>query len=65
MGDWRRAGVLPAMAGAKRAPDVSLLRAGERAYLVTGNYEALLSYNCAHSYALSVGVLAERIGRVR
>lgn len=65
MGDWRRAGALPAMAGGKRAPDVSLLRAGERAYLVTGNYEALLSYNCAHSYALSVGVLAERIGRVR
>jgi membrane-bound lytic murein transglycosylase B len=63
--DWRRAGVVPVKAGVKRAPAASLLQAGERAYLVTGNYEALLAYNCAHSYALSVGVLADRIGTAR
>jgi membrane-bound lytic murein transglycosylase B len=29
---------------------------------VYGNYEALLAYNCAHRYALSIGILADRIG---
>jgi membrane-bound lytic murein transglycosylase B len=43
--------------------DASLLRAGTRAYLVYGNYEALLAYNCAHAYALAVGQLADRIRR--
>jgi membrane-bound lytic murein transglycosylase B len=28
---------------------------------VYGNYEALLAYNCAHAYALSVAVLADRV----
>jgi membrane-bound lytic murein transglycosylase B len=31
-------------------------------FLVYGNYEALLGYNCAHTYALSVAFLADRIG---
>jgi membrane-bound lytic murein transglycosylase B len=39
----------------------SLIRDGSRAFLVYGNYEALLDYNCAHSYALSVALLADRI----
>jgi membrane-bound lytic murein transglycosylase B len=39
----------------------SLLRDGGRAFLVYGNYEALLDYNCAHTYALSVGLLADRL----
>jgi membrane-bound lytic murein transglycosylase B len=43
--------------------DASLLRAGKRAYLVYGNYEALLGYNCAHAYALAVSQLADRIRR--
>jgi membrane-bound lytic murein transglycosylase B len=25
------------------------------------NYEAILGYNCAHTYALSVALLADRI----
>ena len=33
-----------------------------RTYLVYGNYEALLDYNCAHAYALTVALLADRIG---
>ena len=41
----------------------SLLRAGSKAYLVYGNYDALLGYNCAHAYALAVGLLADRVGR--
>jgi membrane-bound lytic murein transglycosylase B len=41
----------------------SLIRDGSRAFLVYGNYEALLDYNCAHSYALSVALLSDRIPR--
>jgi membrane-bound lytic murein transglycosylase B len=43
--------------------DASLLRAGRKAYLVYGNYDALLGYNCAHAYALAVSQLADRIRR--
>jgi membrane-bound lytic murein transglycosylase B len=39
----------------------SLIRDGRRSFLAYGNYEALLDYNCAHSYALSVGLLADRL----
>jgi membrane-bound lytic murein transglycosylase B len=39
----------------------SLIRDGKRAFLVYDNYEALLDYNCAHSYALSVALLADRL----
>ena len=41
----------------------SLVTAGSRSFLVYGNYEALLAYNCAHAYALSVGLLAEALER--
>jgi membrane-bound lytic murein transglycosylase B len=39
----------------------SLVTAGSRTFLVYRNYEALLAYNCAHAYALSVGVLGDRL----
>lgn len=39
----------------------SLVIAGTRSFLVYANYDALLDYNCAHSYALSVALLAERL----
>jgi membrane-bound lytic murein transglycosylase B len=39
----------------------SLIRDDTRAFLVYDNYDALLDYNCAHSYALSVAVLADRL----
>ena len=62
---WRALGVRAidgkALPAADR--DASLFRAGRRAYLVYGNYEALLGYNCAHAYALAVGQLADRIRR--
>ena len=32
------------------------------AFIVYGNYEAILRYNCAHYYALTVGALADQIG---
>jgi membrane-bound lytic murein transglycosylase B len=57
LGVVRRDGVrLPASARA-----ASLLRIEDRAYLVTENYEALLAYNCAHTYALSIALLADRL----
>jgi membrane-bound lytic murein transglycosylase B len=34
---------------------------GETAYLLTGNYKAILKYNCSNFYALSVGLLANAI----
>lgn len=45
----------------KAARPASLLRAGAHSYLVYPNYDALLGYNCAHAYALAVGLLADRI----
>lgn len=39
----------------------SLLRAGAKSYLVYSNYDSLLGYNCAHAYALAVGLLSDRI----
>jgi membrane-bound lytic murein transglycosylase B len=41
--------------------DASLIRDGRRAFLVYDNYEALLDYNCAHTYALSVALLSDRL----
>ena len=59
---WQRLGVrrpgdenLPANGAA------ALVRAGDRRFLVRDNYDALLRYNCAHHYALTVGILADRI----
>jgi membrane-bound lytic murein transglycosylase B len=41
--------------------DASLLILDGRAFLVYRNYEAILGYNCAHRYALSVAMLADGI----
>jgi membrane-bound lytic murein transglycosylase B len=61
---WQKMGVRT-MTGAA-LPNVdrqaSLLRAGKKNYLVYANYDTLLGYNCAHAYALAVGLLADRIG---
>ncbi|WP_228243868.1 lytic transglycosylase domain-containing protein [Porphyrobacter sp. GA68] len=36
---------------------------GTPAYLLTGNYRAILEYNCSNYYAMSVGLLADAIVR--
>jgi membrane-bound lytic murein transglycosylase B len=61
---WHALGVRTAAGRAlpKVELDASLLPTGNRAYLVYANYEALLEYNCAHSYALAVALLADQIG---
>ncbi len=61
---WRELGVtLPGGRPLPRAAsEASLVKTDKRAFLVCRNYEALLAYNCAHAYALSVALLADRIG---
>jgi membrane-bound lytic murein transglycosylase B len=60
---WRRLGVRLRNGGPlpRAALDASLLRAGPRSFLVYRNYDALLAYNCANSYGVSVGMLSDRI----
>jgi membrane-bound lytic murein transglycosylase B len=61
---WRAFGVTQVTGGPLPVVDVSasLLRVENRTFLVYQNYEALLSYNCAHAYALAVGMLADLLG---
>lgn len=61
--EWRAAGMVPQRA----LPDdvmVSFFQPdgpGTPAWLLTGNYRAILEYNCSSYYALSVGLLADEI----
>lgn len=61
---WQALGVRTVTGAALPKVDrmASLLRAGKKTYLVYPNYDTLLGYNCAHAYALAVGLLADRIG---
>lgn len=63
LSEWEAMGVRTATGGSLPKVDrtASLLAAGGSNYLVYGNYEALLGYNCAHSYALSVAMLGDRL----
>jgi membrane-bound lytic murein transglycosylase B len=60
---WRALGVKTVSGGAlpKVARNGSLVSAGRRTFLVYRNYEAILDYNCAHAYALTVALLADRM----
>jgi membrane-bound lytic murein transglycosylase B len=63
MARWEALGVrLP---GGKALPktelQASLVSGKARHFLVYRNYDAILEYNCAHSYALSVALLGDRI----
>jgi membrane-bound lytic murein transglycosylase B len=61
--EWRKLGVR-SLDGSS-LPDVEveggLVQAGHRAFLVYPNYDVILRYNCAHHYALTVGLFAERL----
>ena len=62
--DWDEFGVVRADGTPLPRADVdaSLVTTGDqRSFLVYRNYEALLGYNCAHYYALSVAMLADRL----
>jgi membrane-bound lytic murein transglycosylase B len=60
---WQSLGVRTAVGEALPRVDLeaSFVHTGKRAFLLYGNYEALLEYNCAHSYALAVALLSEQI----
>lgn len=58
--EWTRARVRPTRP-LPRATNASLVTLGPASFLVTSNYEAILAYNCAHSYAMSVVELADAI----
>ena len=62
---WRALGVRRAngapLPRARTDAEASLVRGETRSFLVYGNYEALLAYNCAHAYAISVGLLSDRL----
>ncbi len=67
MREWRALGVVP-QNGAWPADNVqaTLIEPdgpGQTAYLLTGNYRAILDYNCSNFYALSVGLLADEVAR--
>jgi membrane-bound lytic murein transglycosylase B len=60
---WKRMGLRTASGGPLPAAGIpaSLVQSGTRSFLLYDNYGALLRYNCAHTYALSVALLAERL----
>nr|WP_246344671.1 lytic murein transglycosylase [Sphingobium fontiphilum] len=65
MAEWRRLGIVP-QSGMWPADTImaTLLEPdgpGKTAYLLTGNYRAILDYNCSNFYALSVGLLADAV----
>ncbi len=61
--EWEQLGVRLPSGGALPAttPDAALVSGATRHFLVYHNYDALLEYNCSHSYAISVGLLANQI----
>lgn len=60
---WRKMGVKTMRGALVPASDMeaSLVRAGKRAFLLYPNYTTILAYNCAHTYALSVALLSDRL----
>jgi membrane-bound lytic murein transglycosylase B len=63
LGRWQALGVRTTDGAALPHVDVvaSLLRTDSGAFLVYPNYEVLLSYNCAHAYAMAVARLSDRV----
>jgi len=61
--EWKRLGV--ELKGGHPLPhadlEAGLVDADKRSFLVYTNYDALLRYNCAHHYALSVALLSDRL----
>jgi len=60
---WRDSGVRLKSGAPLPESDMpaSLVEVGGHSFLTYPNYDAILAYNCAHLYALSVGMLADRL----
>jgi membrane-bound lytic murein transglycosylase B len=65
LAEWQRLGVRTLQGGNLPSANepASLVSGSSRHFLTYQNYDALLAYNCAHAYALSVVVLGERVAR--
>lgn len=66
MREWRALGVVPVRRTLPENELATLMEPdgpGATAYLLTGNYRAILDYNCSNYYAMSVGLLADAIAR--
>jgi membrane-bound lytic murein transglycosylase B len=63
LGEWQRLGVRTVSGGPlpSGGMSASLVSGTTRHFLVSSNYDALLEYNCAHAYALSVALLGDRL----
>jgi membrane-bound lytic murein transglycosylase B len=63
LAEWARLGVRAANGKTLPAADISaaMVSGASRHFLVYSNYDALLAYNCAHAYAVSVALLADRL----
>jgi membrane-bound lytic murein transglycosylase B len=63
LNEWEQMGVRLEGGTALPHSDIpaSLVETGGHSFLVYPNYDALLGYNCAHLYALSVGMLADQL----
>jgi membrane-bound lytic murein transglycosylase B len=63
LSEWQHLGVRTTAGGSLPALSLnaSLVSGNSRHFLTYQNYDALLQYNCAHAYALSVALLADQI----
>ena len=63
MARWQELGVRLTNGAAlpKTELTASLVSGSSRHFLVYDNYDALLEYNCSHSYAIVVALLSDRI----
>ncbi len=65
--DWQKLGFTPSVAGSDSGFEqypLALLEPEEgslETWLVADNYRAILDYNCANKYALSIGLLADML----
>jgi membrane-bound lytic murein transglycosylase B len=65
LAEWQRLGVRTRNGSALPEVDLeaSLVTGTSRHFLVYQNYDALLQYNCAHAYALTVALLGDRLAQ--
>ena len=63
LAQWQKLGVRRVDGGPLPQANVQagLVDVGERTFLVYPNYDVIIAYNCAHYYALTVGLLADRL----
>ena len=63
LAEWQAAGVrrLDGRDLPSREISAALVEQNGRAFLVYSNYASVMAYNCAHLYALTVGILSDRI----